>query len=210
MTNLVAHWDRRAERYDETPGNSLTHEQAAAWRSLLAEVYPVRTGRLLDIGCGTGTYSLLLAELGFDVHGVDTSQRMIERARAKALGRGAGPAVTFSTLAAQDVGGRYDAVFSRNMLWTVADPGRLAEVVREQTTQSAVWVAVETVWDGRPKGDFQEAGKDLPGFGGWHPNVLRDEFARHGFARTTWSSISNRSDLATEDKDIHVLFRVSR
>nr|BAJ05884.1 putative SAM-dependent methyltransferase [Streptomyces sp. SANK 60405] len=206
----MAHWDRRAESYDETPGNSLTAEQAAAWKSLLAEIYPVHRGRLLDIGCGTGTYSLLMGELGFDVHGVDTSQRMIERARAKALGCGAGAAVTFSTLAAQDISGRYDAVFSRNVLWTVADPGRLAEVVREHTTQAAVWAAVETVWDGRPKGDFKAAGKDLPGFGGWHPNVLRDEFARHGFAATTWSSISNRADLATEDKDIHVLFRVSR
>ncbi|NEE14175.1 class I SAM-dependent methyltransferase [Streptomyces sp. SID7499] len=210
MTNLVAHWDRRAESYDATPGNSLSPEQAAAWGALLAEVYPVHTGRLLDIGCGTGTYSLLIAELGFDVHGVDTSERMVERARAKALERGAGPGVSFSTLPAQDISGQYDAVFSRNVLWTVADPGRLAETVREHTTESAVWIAVETMWDGHPRGDFREAGKDLPGFGGWHPNVLRDVFTRHGFARTTWSSISNRPDLATQDRDVHVLFRVSR
>ncbi|MEV7007460.1 class I SAM-dependent methyltransferase [Streptosporangium sp. NPDC051022] len=213
MSNLVAHWDRRAESHDETPGNSLTAEQTEAWKSLLAEVYPIRSGRLLDIGCGTGTYSLLLAELGFDVHGVDTSRRMIAHARRKALGRGGpggGLTATFSTLAAQDVDGRYDAVFSRNVLWTVENPGRLADVVREHTTESALWVAVETIWDGRPHGAYREVGKSLPGFGGWHPNVLRDVFARHGFARTTWSSISNRAELVTADKDVHVLFRVSR
>jgi SAM-dependent methyltransferase len=216
VTNLVAHWDRRAGSYDETPGNSLTSEQAEAWKSMLAEVFPARSGRLLDIGCGTGTYTLLCAELGFDVHGVDTSERMIARAREKALGlRGpdGGTAVTFSVLDAQNaesLDGRYDAVFSRNVLWTVADPGRLAEAVAEHTTESAVWVAVETMWDGRPNGDFREAGKELPGFGGWHPNVLRDVFARHGFARTTWSSISNRPELATADKDLHVLLRVGR
>ncbi|MGW2846700.1 methyltransferase domain-containing protein, partial [Streptomyces sp. NPDC001274] len=79
MTNLVAHWDHRAENYDETPGNALTAEQAAAWKSMLAEAFPARSGRLLDIGCGTGTYTLLCAELGFDVHGVDTSERMLAR-----------------------------------------------------------------------------------------------------------------------------------
>nr|ADC96657.1 methyltransferase [Streptomyces sp. SN-1061M] len=213
MTNLVAHWDHRAENYDETPGNSLTPEQAEAWKSMLADVYPTRSGKLLDIGCGTGTYSLLFAELGFEVHGVDTSEGMIARAREKALSRsgpGGPPAVMFSVLDAQHISGRYDAVFSRNMLWTVADPGRLTAVVGEHTTKSAVWVAVETMWDGRPNGDFRDTGEHLPGFGGWHPNVLREVFARHGFTRTTWSSISNRSELATADKDIHVLFRVSR
>lgn len=213
MTNLVAHWDHRAENYDETPGNSLTSEQSEAWKSMLAEVFPIRSGRLLDIGCGTGSYALLCAELGFDVHGVDTSERMIARAREKALGRrgpDGTPTVAFSTLDAQDIDGRYDAVFSRNVLWTVADLGRLAGAVAEHTTHSAVWVAVETMWDGRPNGDFRKAGKELPGFGGWHPNILRDVFALHGFARTTWSSISNRPELATADKDVHVLFRASR
>ncbi|MFB6815228.1 class I SAM-dependent DNA methyltransferase [Streptomyces sp. NPDC056347] len=232
MTNLVAHWDRRAEHYDETPGNSLTPEQAAAWTSMLAEVFAVRSGRLLDIGCGTGTYTLLCAGLGFDVHGVDTSERMLARAREKALGRrapdGEGRTVTFSRLDAENaasavdaasaegteepagIGGPYDAVFSRNVLWTMADPGRLAETVAAHTTASAVWVAVETIWDGRPNGDFREAGKELPGFGGWHPNVLRDVFVRHGFAGTTWSGISNRPELATADQDLHVMFRVSR
>ncbi|MGW2086539.1 hypothetical protein [Streptomyces sp. NPDC001880] len=83
MTNLVAHWDRRAESHDETPGNALTSAQAEAWKSMLAEVFPTRSGRLLDIDIdsGTGTYALLCAELGFDVHGVDTSEQMTARGR---------------------------------------------------------------------------------------------------------------------------------
>ncbi|MGW1431228.1 class I SAM-dependent DNA methyltransferase [Streptomyces sp. NPDC001108] len=216
MTNLVAHWDHRAENYDETPGNALTAEQAAAWKSMLAEAFPARSGRLLDIGCGTGTYTLLCAELGFDVHGVDTSERMLARARRKALERrtgDVGPAVTFARLDAgnaEGLGGPYDAVFSRNVLWTVADPGRLAAAVAAHLARDAVWIAVETIWDGRPNGDFREVGGELPGFGGWHPNVLRDIFARHGFARTSWSSISHRPELATADQDLHVMFRVSR
>jgi SAM-dependent methyltransferase len=43
--------------------------------------------RVLDIGCGTGTHSLWLAEQGFDVLGVDLSPLAIQRAQAKAAGR---------------------------------------------------------------------------------------------------------------------------
>lgn len=43
-------------------------------------------GRALDVGCGTGTNGLWLAERGFDVLGVDISPVAIERARAKAAG----------------------------------------------------------------------------------------------------------------------------
>jgi 2-polyprenyl-3-methyl-5-hydroxy-6-metoxy-1,4-benzoquinol methylase len=46
-------------------------------------------GRALDIGCGTGNYSIYLAEKGFEVTGVDISGKAIsiatERARGKRL-----------------------------------------------------------------------------------------------------------------------------
>ncbi len=41
-------------------------------------------GRALDLGCGTGTQSLYLAEHGWSVVGVDLAPKAIERARAKA------------------------------------------------------------------------------------------------------------------------------
>lgn len=45
-------------------------------------------GRALDIGCGTGTNSVWLAEQGFDVTGIDVAPLAIHRAeeRAKAAG----------------------------------------------------------------------------------------------------------------------------
>ena len=47
----------------------------------------VRVGRVLDIGCGTGTNVLYLAEKGFDVSGVDISKVAIRKAAAKARER---------------------------------------------------------------------------------------------------------------------------
>lgn len=50
-------------------------------------------GRALDLGCGTGTNSIYLAQHGFAVVGVDFSPKAIATARAKA--RRAGVAVEF-------------------------------------------------------------------------------------------------------------------
>jgi SAM-dependent methyltransferase len=41
------------------------------------------TGSLIDVGCGTGAYAQGLAELGWRVTGVDVSEDMLRRARAK-------------------------------------------------------------------------------------------------------------------------------
>ncbi len=213
IKNLVSHWNHRAENYDATPGNSLTVGQLAEWRGLLSAIYPRLSGRLLDVGCGTGSYSMLLAEIGFVVHGIDMSEGMIERARKKEIARrrpGERANPRFSVLAAADISGKYDAVFSRNIFWTVENPEELIETVSGSATEEAVWVAVETIWDGYPKGDYQELGAVLPGFAGWHPNVLKKMFTNAGFARSKWFSISNREELATADQDLHILFQARR
>jgi SAM-dependent methyltransferase len=44
----------------------------------------IARGRALELGCGTGTNAIALAELGFDVTAVDCSARALELARAKA------------------------------------------------------------------------------------------------------------------------------
>lgn len=46
----------------------------------------VRGKRALDIGCGEGRFSRLLAELGAEVAGVDLTEPLIERARYLAVG----------------------------------------------------------------------------------------------------------------------------
>jgi SAM-dependent methyltransferase len=38
--------------------------------------------RILDVGCGTGRHSLELARRGFEVHGIDISERFVEIARS--------------------------------------------------------------------------------------------------------------------------------
>ena len=53
----------------------------------LVEEGVVKPCRALEVGCGTGTNSLWLAERGFDVLGVDLAQEAVARAQAKLAGR---------------------------------------------------------------------------------------------------------------------------
>ena len=52
----------------------------------LVESRAIEPGRTLDVGCGTGTNAIYLAQHGFDVVGVDVSRIAVETARAKANG----------------------------------------------------------------------------------------------------------------------------
>ncbi|WP_416149292.1 class I SAM-dependent DNA methyltransferase [Salipaludibacillus sp. HK11] len=63
-----------------------------SWLSF-AERYLVKQGRVLDLACGTGTFSLMLARQGFDLTGVDISADMLTVAEGKA--REAGVDVDF-------------------------------------------------------------------------------------------------------------------
>ncbi len=51
---------------------------------LVHHLAPEAGGRYLDLACGTGNYTVALAEHGLDIVGVDASTVMLEAARAKA------------------------------------------------------------------------------------------------------------------------------
>jgi SAM-dependent methyltransferase len=74
-------WD---EVYTGTPPWDTGRPQAAF--VALADAGAL-TGRVLDVGCGTGEHALLAAAHGATVTGVDLAPRAIEAARAKAADR---------------------------------------------------------------------------------------------------------------------------
>jgi SAM-dependent methyltransferase len=82
------------ERYwqEETPvpeGDPTTPTRRKAIRECLIRygaIPPPGGGRALDIGCGGGLFLEHLAELGYQVHGVDMAWAAIERARRRCPG----------------------------------------------------------------------------------------------------------------------------
>lgn len=116
-------WDAEAERYDEEADHGLRDPAVReAWRSLLREVLPAAPARVAEMGCGTGSLTLLLAEDGHRVDGVDVSSAMLERARVKTGGHDSVSLVGGDAAHPPFSPGRYDAVLCRHVLWALPDP----------------------------------------------------------------------------------------
>ena len=71
-----------AQVYDMFQDNIPYEEWADYLKSLLNE-YGVKDGLVLDLGCGTGSITELLAKAGYDMIGVDNSEDMLEIAMDK-------------------------------------------------------------------------------------------------------------------------------
>jgi demethylmenaquinone methyltransferase / 2-methoxy-6-polyprenyl-1,4-benzoquinol methylase len=78
-------FDRIAPVYD-----AMNHVMTAGldrrWRRVAAEAVVSPGDRVLDACCGTGDFALACARAGGRVTGLDFSERMLERARAKSSG----------------------------------------------------------------------------------------------------------------------------
>ena len=146
MTNVD--WDAEAASFDEEPDHGLRDpEVRRAWAGRLRDWLPGRAGDVLDLGCGTGSLSLLASEQGHRVTGVDLSPAMVALAREKLAGRDA--VFLVGDAAAPPVGEeRFDAVLVRHVLWTLPDPGRALRHWRGLLRPDGRLVLVEGVWGG--------------------------------------------------------------
>jgi SAM-dependent methyltransferase len=96
--------DRAAERYDELYADMDPAEAVEALVRLAGGRGPV-----LELAIGTGRIALPLAERGLEVHGVDASEAMVARLRAKPGGDRI--PVTMGDFADVPVEGRFAVVF---------------------------------------------------------------------------------------------------
>ncbi len=145
-TSVSVDWDARAASFDDEPDHGLRDPRVRhAWAGRLRDWLPERPSDVLDLGCGTGSLSLLAAEQGHHVTGVDRSPAMVGLARAKSAGRDAVFLVGDAT--APPVGEeRFDVVLVRHLLWALPDPGRAVRHWRELLRPGGRLVLVEGVW----------------------------------------------------------------
>lgn len=146
VTPETVDWNAQAPRFDDEPDHGLrAPEVRAAWADRLRAWLPDRPSDVLDLGCGTGSLSLLAAERGHRVTGVDSAPAMLERARRKLAGRDA--EFLLGDAAAPPVGERrYDVVLVRHVLWTLPEPARVLAHWRELLRPGGRLVLVEGVW----------------------------------------------------------------
>jgi SAM-dependent methyltransferase len=149
LAAVRAEWDGYAAGYDDDPDHGLRDPAVrGAWRALLLEHLPPAPARVADLGCGSGSLAVLLAEEGYAVHGLDLAPRMLEVARAKA--RRAGVDVAFAQGDASDPAleaGAFDVVLCRHVLWALPDPSAALSRWVDLLAPGGRLVLVEGRWD---------------------------------------------------------------
>ena len=85
-------YEQLARSYDALTGDVAYEKRAAFLEKLMKRSrIPVRT--VLDLACGTGTMTVLLARAGYELIGVDFSEDMLAEAAQKTVPEGVIPPV---------------------------------------------------------------------------------------------------------------------
>ncbi|MET0800811.1 MAG: class I SAM-dependent methyltransferase [Actinomycetota bacterium] len=142
-------WDRDAETYDRSASHAVSDPlEAAAWRAALRATLPEPPTAVLDVGAGTGSLSVLAAELGYRVTALDLSEGMLSKARLKAEDRGLELAFEVGS-AMTPPEGPFDVVMERHVLWTMPDPAGALRAWRDVTAPGGRVVLFEGLWGSR-------------------------------------------------------------
>jgi SAM-dependent methyltransferase len=143
-----SHFDEIAEVYDESlPAHVVAHYLAKRTAYVTA-LCP--TGRVLDVGCGTGALAARLTDRGYQVVGVDPSAGMLEIMRAR---HPSVEAVVASGAALPLDDDRFDLVLTVAALHHVAEPGAVRRTLGEMTRVSRPGGRI-LVWDHNPRNPY--------------------------------------------------------
>ena len=118
---IVHYWEKRSSDFLTHKREELHSAMAERWmKEIRAQLPAGERLRILDVGCGAGFFSVLLAKEGHRVTGVDLTPDMIENAKILAAEENAD--CEFIVMDAENVDfpdGTFDVVISRNLTWTL-------------------------------------------------------------------------------------------
>ena len=143
------YWDNVAATFDDEPDHGLRDPNVRhVWTKLLRIWLPPTQSAILDVGCGTGSLSMVLAELGHIISGIDISPRIITLAREKA--RASGYPIHFYAMDAatpQFVPQSFDVILCRHLLWTFKNPSQVLQQWVSLLKSKGRLILIEGYWD---------------------------------------------------------------
>lgn len=118
---IVHYWEKRSESFLEQRRSELANPIAKRWMKEIEKQIPAgRRLKILDVDCGAGFFSILLAKEGHEVFGIDLTPEMIENAIQLAEEENAD--CCFQVMDAENpmfADETFDVVISRNLTWTL-------------------------------------------------------------------------------------------
>ena len=123
LEKIREYWNTRSEGYRQQVEKEREEHKDEFYKEYFRQI--PEGSKVLDIGCGPGFFSLLLASLGLKVTAADYSEGMLEKSK-DLLNRNGYHNVEFCRADAQHLpfaDASFDAVVSRNLVWNLEDPG---------------------------------------------------------------------------------------
>ena len=119
---IVNYWEKRSESFLEQRRAELHSAMADRWMKEIQAQLPDdnKKLRILDVGCGAGFFTILLAKAGHQVTGIDLTPDMIKN--AKQLAEEEQAECEFAVMDAENPEfqeGTFDVIVSRNLTWTL-------------------------------------------------------------------------------------------
>ncbi|EHQ91053.1 class I SAM-dependent methyltransferase [Desulfosporosinus youngiae] len=122
------YWTTQVAGFAEINLDELTSDKYELWLSVLEENLPAEKGlAVLDVGCGTGFFSIVMSKLGHRVTAVDYNEGMLEQAGKNAQAFGVGGTIDFLKMDAQKLEFAdqvFDVILSRDITWVLENPAQ--------------------------------------------------------------------------------------
>ncbi|MCF8045639.1 MAG: methyltransferase domain-containing protein [Desulfarculaceae bacterium] len=116
----------------------------------------IKTGRVLDVGCGIGTCTIWLAENGYKITGIDVSGTAIRKAKEKARKKGISATFHKLNFLKETVKERpFDFLFDRGCFHSFdsgEDRGRFAENAAFHLKDKGLWFCIAGISDDEREG----------------------------------------------------------
>jgi len=121
---VVDYWTKRKDSFSENKHEELHSYKGGLWQEELLALLPADAGlNILDVGCGSGFFEMVLAPFDFQMTGIDLTPDMVEAGNDLLKRHGSNAKLMVMDAEEPDFADEsFDVVLSRNLTWTLPHP----------------------------------------------------------------------------------------